>query len=64
MPQMGVDPEFFAPRQQKADHPFHIGFLGRLTNSKGIDLIFAAAHQLGEQGFNFRILICGSGQIE
>ncbi|WP_414549661.1 glycosyltransferase [Anabaena sp. CCY 0017] len=74
MPQMGVDPKFFAPRQQKvgdraersagSDRPFHIGYLGRLTHSKGIDLIFAAAHQLREQGFNFRILICGSGPRE
>ncbi|TVP62266.1 MAG: glycosyltransferase [Nodularia sp. (in: Bacteria)] len=73
MPQMGVDPKFFAPRPQKAGsmqvieaggRPFHIGFLGRLTHSKGIDLIFAAAHQLREQGFNFRILICGSGESE
>ncbi len=73
MPQMGVDPEFFAPRQHKAgstqvleagDRLFHVGFLGRLAHGKGIDLIFAAAHQLREQGFNFRILICGSGSSE
>jgi glycosyltransferase involved in cell wall biosynthesis len=65
MPQMGVDPEFFAPPQHKADNPtFHIGFLGRLTHSKGIDLIFAAAYHLRQQGYNFRILICGSGPIE
>ncbi|MBD2141677.1 glycosyltransferase family 4 protein [Anabaena sp. FACHB-1250] len=75
MPQMGVDPEFFAPCPHRitrgdseallqAVRPFQIGFLGRLTHSKGIDLIFAAAHQLREQGFNFRILICGSGQHE
>ncbi|WP_143046411.1 glycosyltransferase [Trichormus sp. NMC-1] len=65
MPQMGVDPEFFVSRQQKAGNRlFHIGFLGRLTHSKGIDLIFTAAHQLREQGFNFRVLICGSGESE
>ncbi|MBD2501917.1 glycosyltransferase [Anabaena azotica] len=65
MPQMGVDPQFFTPRQQQAsDRPFHIGFLGRLVHSKGIDLIFAAANQLRQQGYNFRILICGSGLIE
>lgn len=65
MPQMGVDPEFFAPRIQKvSDRPFHIGFLGRLTYSKGIDLILDAAHKLRQKGFNFRILICGSGLIE
>ncbi|MBE9055492.1 glycosyltransferase [Sphaerospermopsis sp. LEGE 08334] len=64
MPQMGIDPELFAPRQQKTGEPFHIGFLGRLTHSKGIDLIFAAAHYLRKQGLNFRILICGSGSNE
>lgn len=73
MPQIGVDPEFFAPRQQQAisaqvlaagDRPFQIGFLGRLTKSKGIDLIFAAACQLRSQGGNFRISICGSGTSE
>jgi glycosyltransferase involved in cell wall biosynthesis len=64
MPQMGVDPKFFAPRQQKVGEPFHIGFLGRLTHSKGIDLIFAAAHYLRKQGLNFRIFICGSGVSE
>lgn len=71
MPQMGVDPKFFAPRQQKegdwgkrSDRPFHIGYLGRLTHSKGIDLILQAVHQLRQQGFNFRILICGSGEYE
>lgn len=65
MPQMGVDPEFFAPRLQKvSDRLLHIGFLGRLTHSKGIDLILDAAHKLRQQGFNFRILICGSGLIK
>ncbi|MFM6010537.1 MAG: glycosyltransferase [Dolichospermum sp.] len=64
MPQMGVDPEFFAPRQQHSDRPLHIGYLGRLTHSKGIDLILLAADQLRQQGFNFRILICGSGEYQ
>lgn len=73
MPQIGVDPEFFAPRQHKAisvqvveasDRPFHIGFLGRLARSKGIDLMFAAARQLRAQNHNFRLLICGTGSYE
>jgi glycosyltransferase involved in cell wall biosynthesis len=67
MPQMGVDSEFFAPRQRKADkrdRPFQIGFFGRLTHGKGIDLIFAAARQLRDRGCNFRILICGTGSNE
>jgi glycosyltransferase involved in cell wall biosynthesis len=66
MPQMGIDPEFFAPRQHIAasNRPFQIGFFGRLAHGKGIDLIFAAARQLRDRGCNFRILICGSGSSE
>lgn len=67
MPQMGVDPEFFAPRKHEADkrdRPFQIGFFGRLACGKGIDLILVAARQLRAQGCNFRILICGTGASE
>ncbi len=67
MPQMGVDPEFFAPCQHetgKRDRPFQIGFFGRLAYGKGIDLILVAARQLRAQGCNFRILICGTGASE
>lgn len=69
MPQMGVDPEFFSPHKASSistegDRAFCIGFLGRLFHGKGIDLIFAAAHQLQKQNLDFRILICGSGPSE
>lgn len=67
MPQMGVDPEFFAPRSPKADRCdrlFQIGFFGRLAYGKGIDLILTAARELRSQGGNFRILICGTGASE
>ncbi len=67
MPQMGVDPEFFAPvlKTTTADvHPFRIGFLGRLAQSKGIDLIFKAVTQLRDRGFNIQVILCGSGPEE
>ena len=67
MPQMGVDPEFFAPvpKPTTADvHPFRIGFLGRLAQSKGIDLIFKAVTQLRDRGFNIQVILCGSGPEE
>lgn len=74
MPQMGVDPDFFSPslpaitldpsESRSIDRPFNIGFLGRLARSKGIDLIFAAVHQLKAQGLNCRIILCGSGPDE
>ena len=64
MPQMGVDPDFFTPSlkpftQNKST--FNIGFLGRLTQSKGIDLIFRAVAQLRDRGINSKIILCGSG---
>lgn len=64
MPQMGVDPDFFNPAlkpltQNKST--FQIGFLGRLTQSKGIDLIFRAVAQLRDSGINSQIILCGSG---
>jgi glycosyltransferase involved in cell wall biosynthesis len=64
MPQMGVDPDFFSPSlkpltQNKST--FQIGFLGRLTQSKGIDLIFRAVAQLRDSGINSQIILCGSG---
>lgn len=67
MPQMGVDPGFFAPPHRSmdemtiGDRPFQIGFLGRLSRSKGIDLIFAAARSLRQKELNYRVIICGSG---
>ena len=64
MPQMGVDPDFFThalkPLAQNKS-TFQIGFLGRLTQSKGIDLIFRAVAQLRDRGINSQIILCGSG---
>lgn len=67
MPQMGVDPEFFAPPTKSStdDIPiFRVGFLGRLAQSKGIDLIFKAVAQLRDRGINSQIILCGSGSEE
>lgn len=67
MLQIGVDTQLFTPnmrKQRQTSEELQIGFLGRLANQKGIDLIFAAARQLQEQGLKFRIIICGSGNDE
>ncbi len=67
MPQMGVDPQLFAP-SVKSSTPdaatFRIGFLGRLSHSKGIDLIFQAVARLRDRGINSQIILCGSGSEE
>ena len=67
MPQMGVDPEFFAPPTKSSIDDtsiFRVGFLGRLAQSKGIDLIFKAVAQLRDRGINSQIILCGSGSEE
>lgn len=67
MPQMGVDPQFFAP-SLKSSTPnasnFRIGFLGRLAQSKGIDLIFNAVAGLRDRGIDSQIIIAGAGAEE
>ena len=63
MPQMGVDPQFFAPAPNNSAI-FRIGFLGRLAHSKGIDLIFTAVAKLRDRGIASQIILCGSGPEE
>ena len=49
IPQFGIDPEFFAPsttplpEQLDAQHPFVIGFAGRLVEEKGLRTLLHAA---------------------
>jgi glycosyltransferase involved in cell wall biosynthesis len=65
MPQMGVDMSLFdATARQRNTDDFLIGYMGRLVNEKGIDLLFKAARQLHERGHQFRVILCGSGQDE
>lgn len=65
MPQMGVDTCLFAPQLLEPDRQeFHIGYLGRLIAGKGIDILFAAVHQLRQRGYNCRVILCGSGTSE
>jgi glycosyltransferase involved in cell wall biosynthesis len=67
MPQMGVDPHFFAPSLTTLSldaNIFRIGFLGRLTHSKGIDLIFMAVAKLRDRNINSQVILCGSGPEE
>lgn len=66
MPQMGVDPEFFNTKLVKSspDGQFRIGFLGRLSPGKGIDLLLQALQKLRAQGLACQLILCGSGDSE
>jgi glycosyltransferase involved in cell wall biosynthesis len=63
IPQFGVDPDLFSPCNggtASSERPFAIGYLGRLTPEKGIDLLLQAASQL-KNGWRLRIV--GNGPL-
>lgn len=66
MPQMGVDTELFTPQlfQSSNDGVFRIGFLGRLADGKGVDLIISSLYQLRCRGLECQVIICGCGLSE
>ncbi len=69
IPQLGVDPEFYAPgdasalRQKLGLQGVVIGFVGRLVPEKGVSqLLRAAARAAGKNGIT--LLILGAGPLE
>lgn len=60
LPQFGVDPEIYRPQAKQTfpKRPFTIGYIGRLVEEKGIDLLIDAVARL--EG-DFRLRILGSG---
>jgi glycosyltransferase involved in cell wall biosynthesis len=62
LPQFGVDPALFHPRETPLpDQPFHIGYFGRLVESKGILDLLEAFARLPEQT---RLTLIGSGDLD
>ena len=64
MPQMGVDTNLFTPSKKEQQNKFNIGFLGRIAPEKGLDTLFTAVSQLKQQGLDFQVTLCGSGESE
>ncbi len=61
IPQFGVDPVLFAPRDTAPiNRPFTIGYFGRLVEEKGIGVLFNALQKL--RG-NWRLIIMGGGPL-
>jgi glycosyltransferase involved in cell wall biosynthesis len=61
IPQFGVDPEEYAPPAHQTDgtsHDFSIGYVGRLVEEKGVDLLLRAVS--GLKG-GWRLSILGDG---
>jgi len=70
LPQLGLDPDHYVGANANAikedlqipENTFLIGFVGRLVQEKGIDLLFEALQKI--KGADWRVLIMGSGPME
>jgi glycosyltransferase involved in cell wall biosynthesis len=60
LPQLGVDPERFKPREGAPSSPWTIGYAGRLVPEKGIDVLLGAASKLEGE---FRLKLLGAGPL-
>lgn len=58
IPQFGADPTLFTPAASTPARPFTIGYVGRLVEEKGIDLLINAAATLAG---DWRLVIVGGG---
>ena len=58
IPQFGVDPEIYKPDQKRRGGVFSLGYIGRLVEEKGVDLLLTAAAGLRGE---WRLRILGDG---
>jgi glycosyltransferase involved in cell wall biosynthesis len=65
LPQLGVDREVFAPRERRhVASRLKVGYIGRLTRGKGVDLLLRAVREATDAGHEVSVLICGAGPEE
>lgn len=58
VPQFGVDPDLFHPTPKPSEHPFTVGYIGRLVAEKGVHLLLTAL--AGLEGI-WHLRVVGSG---
>ena len=58
IPQFGTDPELFAPAETRPERPFTIGYIGRLVEEKGLQVLLEALTQM-DGDWQLRILGAG-----
>ncbi len=61
IPQFGVDPEIYAPRLTPHTSRFTIGYVGRLVEEKGVQVLLQAVNGLAGE---WRLRILGSGPMQ
>jgi glycosyltransferase involved in cell wall biosynthesis len=60
VPQFGTDTTLFSPAPKPENHPFTIGYFGRLVEEKGVSLLLAAVAQLDTA---WRLKLIGGGPL-
>lgn len=60
-PSGGLDTQRFYPKKNAKNKTFTIGYVGRLSSGKGIDVLLTAVAKLD---FDFELMIVGSGELE
>ncbi len=63
IPQFGIDPELFKPAERPEDATFRIGYVGRLTRAKGVDLLLRACQELDDP-WTLDVVGTGEAQVE
>ncbi len=56
--------EFKALPSGSSPDVFRIGYLGRLTEDKGIEILLNACDKLKEKGFKYKLIVGGKGPLE
>lgn len=64
IPQLGVDVATFRRDLRRRGTRFTVGFVGRLVEEKGVDVLLNALAGLHRAGMPFDAVICGSGPWE
>ena len=61
IPQFGVEPDMFRPAPSRPERPVTIGYYGRLTEAKGVQVLLRAAADLTG---DWRLVVVGGGEHE
>lgn len=62
IPQFGTDPDLFTPPSTRPERPFTIGYVGRLVEEKGVQVLLDAVAQLDNRAWQLKIY--GGGPYE
>lgn len=63
-PSGGIDTNLFRPIDRKENDIFTIGFVSRIDNGKGWDILLDAVFLLQNKNYNFKVLMLGGGSQE